>query len=65
MAEKTQKNGKKRVVFMDACSIDSMGSSNDEDDMYDNFIRELKESRQHTSTPKKKKILLNFITRNV
>ena len=36
---------------MDACSIDSMESNNDEDDMYDNFIRELKESR-----PKKKKI---------
>ena len=56
VTEKTQKNGKKRVVFMDACSIDSMESSNDEDDMYDNFIQELKESRQHASTPKKKKI---------
>ena len=40
---------------MDACSIDSMESSNDEDDMYDNFIRELKESRQHPSTAKRKK----------
>ena len=56
VTEKTQKNGKKRVVFMDACSIDSMESSNDEDDMYDNFIRELKELEQHASTPKKKKI---------
>ena len=56
VTETKGKNGKKRVVFMDACSIDSMESSNDEDDMYDNFIRELKESRQHASTPEKKKI---------
>ena len=60
VTEKTQKNGKKRVVFMDACSIDSMESSNDEDNMYDNFIRELKQSRQHASTAKKKKILLDL-----
>ena len=65
VTEKTQKNGKKRVVFMDACSIDAMENSNDEDEMYDNFIRELKESRQHASTTKKEKILLDFITRNV